>query len=48
MELKRYFVRQRAYFDGYVHELVDGHTNTVLNTYNHYDIAHKHCEELNK
>lgn len=47
MELKRYFVRQRAYFDGYVHEIVDGHTNTVFNTYNDYNIAHKQCEKLN-
>jgi hypothetical protein len=47
MELKRYFVRQRAYFDGYVHEIVDGWNNIILNTYNNYDTAHKHCKELN-
>jgi hypothetical protein len=45
--LQRYFVRQRAYFDGYVHEIIDGHTNTLLNTYNNYDTAHKHCDNLN-
>ena len=44
---RRYFVRQRAYFDGYLHEIVDGWTNTVINTYNLYHIAHKHCSELN-
>jgi hypothetical protein len=44
---QRYFVRQRAYFDGYLHEIVDGRTGDVFNTYNFYEIAHKHCEELN-
>jgi len=46
-EMKRFFVRQRAYLDGYICEIIDGHTNEVKYETTNYDLTHAICEKLN-